>query len=141
VSFRVLVVEDSSTMRMFVAAALESVGDFEITAAPSGFEALKVLPRIRFDLIITDINMPDINGLELVRFVKDSPQYRETPLLIISTEGRERDRAKGLSLGADDYLVKPFAPEQLITVCRKLLAQGALRRSGASAPTSSNERP
>ncbi len=120
---RVLVVEDSSTMRSFVAAALEAEGEYEITSAPSGFDALKVLPRQRFDLIITDINMPDINGLELIRFLKESPQYRDTPLFIISTDGRERDRQKGLQLGANEYLVKPFPPEELVRLCKKYLSE------------------
>jgi two-component system chemotaxis response regulator CheY len=118
---RVLVVEDSATMRGFVTAALESAGPFSVTQAESGFHALKVLPRARYDLIITDINMPDINGLELVRFIRDSEQHKRTPLIIISTDGREADRDRGLKLGADAYLTKPFAPEQLVEVVRSLI--------------------
>jgi two-component system chemotaxis response regulator CheY len=108
-------------MRSFVAAALEAAGDYEITSAPSGFEALKVLPRQKFDLVITDINMPDINGLELIRFLKDSPQYRGTPLIIISAE--EREKQKALELGANEYLPKPFAPEELARLCKKYLGE------------------
>ena len=108
-------------MRSFVAATLESHGGFEVTEATSGFEALKLLPRGHFDLIITDINMPDINGLELIQFVKKSPQYQHTPLFIISTEGREVDRDRGLKLGANEYLIKPFQPESLIELCRRYL--------------------
>jgi two-component system chemotaxis response regulator CheY len=118
---RVLVVEDSATMRGFVTATLESSGPFVVTQAESGFHALKVLPRAQFDLIITDVNMPDINGLELVRFVRDSEQHKQVPLLIISTDGREADRDRGLKLGANAYLTKPFAPEQLIAAVKKLL--------------------
>src|SRR3954469_14774368 len=94
---RVLVVEDSATMRPFLSAALEPSG-YEVATARSGFEALKVLQRERFGLIITDINMPDINGLELVRFIRDNPTQRDTPLIIISTDGRERDRERGMKL-------------------------------------------
>ena len=108
-------------MRSFVAAALEANGEYEITTAPSGFEALKMLPRQKFDLIITDINMPDINGLELVRFIRDSEQHKGTPLIIISTDGREADRDRGMKLGANAYLTKPFAPEQLLEIVRSLL--------------------
>ncbi len=108
-------------MRSFVAATLESHGGFDVTEATSGFEALKLLPRGHFDLIITDINMPDINGLELIQFVKKSPQYQNTPLFIISTEGREVDRDKGLRLGANEYLVKPFQPESLLELCQRYL--------------------
>jgi two-component system chemotaxis response regulator CheY len=118
---RVLVVEDSATMRGFVTASLESAGPFSVTQAESGFHALKLLPRARYDLIITDINMPDINGLELVRFIRDSEQHKRTPLVIISTDGREADRDRGLKLGANAYLTKPFAPEQLIEIVRTLI--------------------
>lgn len=110
-------------MRSLVSATLEAEGDYEVVGVPSGFEALKALPRSKFDLIITDINMPDINGLELIRFIKDSAQYRDTPLFIMSTEGRERDREKGLKLGANEYLVKPFPPEQLVELCRRYLCR------------------
>jgi two-component system, chemotaxis family, chemotaxis protein CheY len=118
---RVLVVEDSATMRGFVTATLESGGPFAVTEAASGFHALKALPRARYDLIITDINMPDINGLELVRFIRDSEQHKTTPLIIISTDGRDADRDRGMRLGADAYLTKPFAPEQLLEIVRGLL--------------------
>jgi two-component system, chemotaxis family, chemotaxis protein CheY len=118
---RVLVVEDSATMRGFVTAALESAGPFSVTQAESGFQALKVLPRAHYDLIITDINMPDINGLELVRFIRESEIHKKTPLIIISTDGREVDRDRGLKLGANAYLIKPFAPETLLETVRSVL--------------------
>ena len=117
---RVLVVEDSATMRGFVTAALEAAGPYAVTQAESGFHALKILPRNRYDLIITDINMPDINGLELVRFIRDSETHKKTPLVIISTDGREADRDRGMKLGANAYLTKPFSPEQLLEIVRSL---------------------
>lgn len=123
-SHRVLVVDDSPTMRAFVVAALESEG-FEVTAAKSGFDALKILPGASFHLIVTDVNMPDINGLELVRFVRQSANHRGTPLIIISTDGRDKDRDRGMSLGASAYLVKPFKPEALLELARKVMAPGA----------------
>jgi two-component system, chemotaxis family, chemotaxis protein CheY len=120
---RVLVVEDSATMRAFLSAALEPSG-YEVATAKSGFEALKVLQRERFHLIITDINMPDINGLELVRFIRESPAQKDTPLIIVSTDGRERDRERGMKLGANAYLVKPFGPEELLEAARRCLGGG-----------------
>lgn len=123
-SHRVLVVDDSSTMRAFVMAALESDG-FEVTTAKSGFEALKILPGASFHLIVTDVNMPDINGLELVRFVRGSQNHKNTPLIIISTDGRDKDRDRGMGLGASAYLVKPFKPEALLELARKVMAPGA----------------
>ena len=120
---RILIVEDSATMRSLLAATLEELGDdVKVTEAASGFEALRLLPREDYDLVVTDINMPDINGLELVSFVKRNEKYSSIPLIIVSTEGSERDRDKGLGLGADAYLVKPFEPETLREVARDLLS-------------------
>ncbi len=117
----VLIVEDSPAMRSFIASAIDALNDFQIVETSNGFEALKVLPRYKFDLILTDINMPDINGLELVSFIKRSSEYSHIPLIIITTEGSERDQQKGLALGADEYLVKPFKIEALQRLLRTYL--------------------
>jgi two-component system chemotaxis response regulator CheY len=119
--FKVLIVEDSKASREFIAATVESVAGVEAVTTSSGFEALKILPRHQFDLIITDINMPDINGLELINFVKKNPRYRETPLFVITTEGRAQDRDRGLALGAAEYLIKPFEPQSLEGLLRRYL--------------------
>jgi two-component system chemotaxis response regulator CheY len=116
-----LIVEDSKASRELIAATVESISGVEAITTSSGFEALKLLPRYRFDLIITDINMPDINGLELINFVKKNPNYRETPLFIITTEGRDQDRDRGMALGASEYLVKPFEPHSLTKLLRRYL--------------------
>ena len=110
---KILIAEDSPTMRSLLASTIESLGAYEITEAASGFEALRLLPRDKVDLIITDINMPDINGLELISYVRNSPNYQGIPLFIISTESSEKDLEKGLALGANEYLVKPFNPLKL----------------------------
>jgi two-component system chemotaxis response regulator CheY len=120
---RILIVEDSATMRSLIATSLEDLDvPVKITEASSGFEALRYLPREDFDLVITDINMPDINGLELVSFIKNNEKYSRIPLVIVSTERSERDRDKGLGLGASAYLVKPFELDELRQVARDLLA-------------------
>jgi two-component system chemotaxis response regulator CheY len=122
---RILVVEDSATMRSLIASTLEELDPaVKISEAGSGFEALRLLPRGAFDLIVTDINMPDINGLELVSFLKKTPAYAAIPLIIVSTESSQRDREKGLGLGADAYVVKPFEPEDLRAIARDLLGAG-----------------
>jgi two-component system chemotaxis response regulator CheY len=125
---RILVVEDSASTRSMVRAILEdpafsdAVGAIELTEAQSGFDAMRLLPRAHYDLIITDINMPDVNGLELIRFIRKSEQYRTTPLVIISTQATERDVERGKKLGADAYVPKPFSPELLRGTCERLLA-------------------
>ena len=122
---RILLVDDSAATRTFVEATLEEEGDLDIVEAQNGFEALKLLPRGDFDLLITDINMPDINGLELVRYARTSARYEKTPVLVISTEGRQRDVDKAMALGASEYIVKPFTAETLLEVVRKHLATSA----------------
>ncbi len=120
-SYQVLVVEDSSSMRSLIASTIEALGDLEVTESENGFEALKALPQRKFDLIITDINMPDIHGLELVSFIKNNPSYNSIPLIIVSTERAAKDRERGLALGAEEYLVKPFDPDQLQSLTAKYL--------------------
>jgi two-component system chemotaxis response regulator CheY len=110
---RVLIIDDSSATRAYIRAALEEMTDMQVSEAASGFDALRVLPRERFDLLIVDINMPNINGLELISFIRRSETHRETPLLIISTEASERDRSRAMTLGANGYLAKPFTVEAL----------------------------
>lgn len=128
----ILVVEDSPAMRSFVRASLEGIDGCEVLLAANGFEALRVLPRRRYDVIVTDINMPDINGLELIRFVRASELHRETPIVIISTDAAERDRERALALGADEYVVKPFTAEELRAIVeRRLASAGSARGQGA----------
>jgi two-component system chemotaxis response regulator CheY len=129
----VLIVEDSPTMRALLVSALEGLArPLKVTEVGSGFDALRRLPRERFDLIVTDVNMPDINGLELVSFVRRNPAYARVPLVIVSTEGSDRDREKGLALGADAYLVKPFEPDDLQRIVESLLDRD--RRRGLDDP-------
>ncbi|OGF61461.1 MAG: two-component system response regulator [Candidatus Fischerbacteria bacterium RBG_13_37_8] len=121
-NLKILVVEDSSIMRGYVASSLKMhFPEIESVEVDSGFEALKALPRNRFDVIITDINMPDINGLELISFIKKHPQYKDIPVIIISTEKSNEDRQKGLALGVFAYISKPFTPEELSSTIKKAI--------------------
>jgi two-component system chemotaxis response regulator CheY len=138
---RILVVEDSSAVRAYIRAALEDApglfakgpgdvpAEVEVVEAASGFDALRLLPRGQYDLVITDINMPDINGLELIRFVRESERHRKVAMMIVSTQSAEKDRARGLALGADVFLAKPFTVDAL----RQAVAQAL---SGRAAPDS-----
>lgn len=118
----ILIVEDSATTRAMIKAVLEDMGeDFSTFEANTGFEALKLLPVERFDLIITDINMPDVNGLELISFVKGNPNYLHIPIIIVSTERSNEDRERGMALGARAYVTKPFKTEEFQEVISKTL--------------------
>ena len=118
----ILIVEDSATTRALIRAVIDESGDFEAVEAGSGFEALKVLPQQEFDLIITDINMPDINGLELINFVRNNPRYSRIPIIIVSTERSEEDKKRGMALGATAYVTKPFKSAELQEIIKKTIA-------------------
>jgi len=109
----ILIVEDSATTRALIRAVIEDMGDFNIVEACSGFEALKLLPTQEFNLVMTDVNMPDINGLELIHFIKSNPRYSHIPLIIVSTERSEEDKKRGIALGAMSYITKPFKAQEL----------------------------
>jgi len=109
---RLLVVEDSASTRALVRAIVEeggALGACEVIEAASGFDAMRLLPRGPYDLILTDINMGDINGLELIQFIRKSDRHRDTPLVIMSTQSTERDVERGLALGANAFVAKPFS--------------------------------
>ena len=117
----ILIVEDSATTRSLIRAVIDELGDFETVEASSGFEALKMLPLQRYDLIITDINMPDINGLELISFVRNNPRYDHLPVIIVSTERSEEDKRRGMALGAAAYVAKPFESFELQEIIKKTI--------------------
>lgn len=122
---RVLVVEDSEATRAFVRAVLESLpgaGEMELVEASGGFQALRLLPRGPYDVVLTDINMPDINGLELLKFIRSNPQHQHTKVLLMSTQAAAKDRDRGMALGADAYLTKPFSPEGLKDALQSLMS-------------------
>jgi len=118
----ILIVEDSTTTRALIRAIVEEMGDFHTVEARTGFDALKILPTQDFDLVITDINMPDINGLELINFIKNNPKYKDLPLIIVSTERSEEDKKRGMALGAMAYITKPFKAEELHEVIKQVIA-------------------
>jgi len=117
----ILIVEDSTTTRSLIRAVIDELGDFETVEASSGFEALKMLPMQTYDLIITDINMPDINGLELISFVRNNPRYNHLPIVIVTTERSEEDKNRGMALGATAYVTKPFKSGELQEIIRNAI--------------------
>jgi two-component system chemotaxis response regulator CheY len=109
----ILIADDSASMRAMLVAIVEAIGNIRVVEAVSGFEALRLLPRDHVDMILTDINMPDINGLELISYLRSNQNYKDIPVFIISSEGSAKDIERGKQLGADEYVVKPFSPVTL----------------------------
>ena len=120
-SGRILVVDDSAAMRRLVCDALELEGFVTVEAA-SGFAAIKELAAQSFDLVVTDINMPDLTGLEVIRYCRTRPA--SPPVVVISTDSAAEDRRRALKLGAVDYLTKPFEPDDLVALCRRHMSRG-----------------
>lgn len=118
-----LVVEDSPTMRQLISFSLKRIKNAVIIEAVDGLDALKKLagPE-KFDLILTDINMPVMDGLKLVSLVRQNAQLKNIPIIIITTEGAEEDRERGLALGANAYIAKPIQSSHLIRTISELLA-------------------
>jgi len=119
--YRVLIVEDSPTMRQLIVFALKRIPELDIVEASDGVDALKKLPGQKTDLVLTDINMPIMDGLKLVSLLKSNPLYKEIPVVIITTEGAAEDRDKGLALGARAYIPKPVQTSNLLKVVREIL--------------------
>lgn len=119
--YKVLVVEDSPTMRQLIVFALKRIRGFQIVEANDGVDGLKKLSAEKFDLILTDINMPIMDGLKLVSMVRSDPNYKETPIIVITTEGATEDRERALALGADEYITKPIQTMKILETVRKLM--------------------
>ncbi|QWV94186.1 response regulator [Geomonas oryzisoli] len=119
--YNVLIVEDSPTMRQLIAFALKRIRGVRIVEANDGVDGLKKLSSERFDLILTDINMPIMDGLKLVSLVRNDANYKAIPIVVITTEGAQEDRERALALGANDYITKPIQPTKILDVAKALL--------------------
>lgn len=119
---RVLVVDDSPTMRQLIVFALRRVPGLQIDEAGDGVAALKKLASESYSLLLTDINMPIMDGLKLVSLIRNDSQYNAVPIVVITTEGAAQDRDKALALGANEYLAKPIQASRVIEIVRRLLA-------------------
>ncbi|WP_457574498.1 response regulator [Desulfolithobacter sp.] len=118
---RVLIVDDSHIVLNLHSYIFKEAG-FECAVAENGYLALEMLNREHFDLLVTDINMPKMDGYELTRRIRKLPGYQKLPIMIISTEEEAKDRMKGLQAGANIYVVKPAEPASLIANANMLLA-------------------
>ena len=119
--WRALIVDDSASMRKQLFHALRRVGDLDAEEATDGADAWRKLTAGRFDVVLTDVNMPILDGLKLVAMVRAGGPHRATPVVVITTESAEADRERAMRLGATAYLVKPVQAQQVIDTVRALL--------------------
>jgi two-component system chemotaxis response regulator CheY len=119
--YRCLVVEDSKTMRAMLADSLLRIPGMEVVAADNGLSGIRALAAQQFDLVLTDVNMPVMDGLKLVRHVRGDPRHEKTPIVIITTENAPNDRDRAMALGANAYIEKPIQAPRVIRAVRKLL--------------------
>ncbi|MFN7038197.1 MAG: response regulator [Alphaproteobacteria bacterium] len=117
---RILTVDDSKTMREMVAFTLQGAG-YEILQAEDGVLALKLLEGNKVDLVITDLNMPNMDGITLIKALRQNPLYKNAPILMLTTESDNNKKSEGKNAGATGWIVKPFNPEKLIQVVNKVL--------------------
>ena len=116
----ILAVDDSASMRQMVSFTLKSAG-FQVTEAVDGVDAWEKTVGREFDLVLTDQNMPRLDGIGLTRRLRENPKFRATPILILTTESSDQMKQAGRSAGATGWLVKPFDPSKLIEVIRKVI--------------------
>jgi len=119
--YAALVVEDSPTMRQLIVFALRRLQALKVTEADDGVDALRKLQAGKFDILITDINMPIMDGLKLVSLVRKDETHKDIPIVIITTEGAQEDRERALALGANAYITKPIQAPQVINTVKELL--------------------
>ncbi len=117
---RILAVDDSNSMREMVAFTLKSAG-FDVAEAPDGVEALELAKKEKFKVVLCDVNMPRMDGISLVKALRQLPDYKFTPLLMLTTEAGPEKKQEGRAAGATGWLVKPFNPDQLIATVNKVI--------------------
>jgi len=119
-----LLVEDSPMMRQLIVFALSRIRNLKVIEADDGVDGLKKLATGRFDIVITDINMPIMDGLKLVKRIRTDAVHKDVPIMIITTEGGQEDRQRALQLGANSYITKPIQAPQVISKVKELLGIG-----------------
>ena len=117
---RILVVDDSTTMRQMVSFTLVDAGH-DVVEAEDAAKALSTARGKKFDLVITDVNMPGMNGIDLVKCLRDLPEFKFTPILVLTTESAQDVKSRGRDAGATGWIVKPFSPDVLLATLKKVL--------------------
>lgn len=116
----ILTVDDTASMRQMISFTLNDAG-YEVAEAADGVEALEAAKKSKFDAMLVDINMPNMDGITLLRELRAMPEYKFTPILMLTTESQESKRKEGKEAGATGWIVKPFNPEQLLNVIKNVL--------------------
>lgn len=119
---KILIAEDERDIRDLITFTLRFAGH-EVFATANGEEAVEAAPRVNPDLILMDVRMPRMTGYEACRVLKASPDLKDIPVVFLSAKGQESERQQGLDAGAEDYLLKPFAPDQLTARVKSILAK------------------
>ncbi len=117
---KILIVDDCSTTRKILSSMIKSIG-YSPVAAMNGFDALEKLAQNDISLMVTDLNMPQMDGLELIKNIRESDDYKGIPIIMVTTESDERDREQGMEAGADVYVTKPVTSQRLTYEIKKLL--------------------
>lgn len=117
---RILAVDDSASMRQMVVFTLKKAG-YEVVDAKDGVEALEIARGQSFDAVISDVNMPNMDGITLIKNLRTLPAYKFTPMLMLTTESGSEKKQEGRAAGATGWIVKPFNPEQLLAVIQKVI--------------------
>ena len=120
--FKILIAEDERDIRDLVAFTLRFAG-YEVFAASNGEEAVEMAPKVNPDLILMDVRMPRMTGYEACKAMKADPDLKDIPVVFLSAKGQENEKQQGMEAGAEEYLLKPFAPDQLTQAIKTILAK------------------
>ena len=131
---KVLIVDDSATIRKMVRASLRGLEEVDFVEAGNGLEAIEQIALDPVALIILDLNMPDMHGVDVLKFLRRHQGYRDVPVVVLTTRGDDSSRETALAAGATQYLTKPFTPDVLLSAARDLLSGGAARRRAQPVP-------
>ena len=116
----ILAVDDSASMRQMVSFTLKGAG-YDVVEAADGAQALEAAKGRKFDLVLSDVNMPVMDGISLIKELRSLPAFRFTPILMLTTESGDGKKAEGKAAGATGWIVKPFSPDQLVNTVKKVL--------------------
>jgi len=118
---RILIVDDSATIRKMVRSSLQTIANAAFTEAATGLEAIEQLALAPVELIVLDLNMPDMHGIDVMKFVRGHKAYKDVPIIVLTTRGDDTSRETAVAAGATTYLTKPFVPQLLASTARALL--------------------